>query len=378
MDIRDRKISIICPWFYKGDAVGHNANDHYNSFKSLGYKNIRSLGVRNDFPDMEFEYCENLSALENSQWFRDSDLVIYHFAIYHEFFNALSRRNKSGKHVVCFHNITPKKLMPIHAWDIIDKSFQQVQVFHGASEIWADSRENIEELLRQGVNDVRIKELPIPVQRPDFTSFSVKSASRIELICVGRFFESKGIIDIVEALRTVKARINERFIIRFVGNTDFSDQSYILELKNKIKEYGLGEYIDFVGKVDENTLGALYKKAHIYVSASYHEGFCVPVIEALRAGAIPITYDSGNLKWISGGLGVIIPAGNVTTLGNAILNLVTETKEALTDLDCDVLNLENGKYSANSFAHSAYKYSEKFSLDSFKAKLNDYVSAVLC
>lgn len=47
--INDIKISIVCPWFYWGDAVGHSANDSYNALKNLGYKKIKAIGTRCDF-----------------------------------------------------------------------------------------------------------------------------------------------------------------------------------------------------------------------------------------------------------------------------------------------------------------------------------------
>ena len=60
--------------------------------------------------------------------------------------------------------------------------------------------------------------------------------------------------------------------------------------------------------IDDTELGQLYLSADLFVLPSYHEGYCVPVVEALFAGC-PVTYDAGNLPFASGGLGALVPTG---------------------------------------------------------------------
>lgn len=376
---KDIKIAIVCPWFYKGDAVGQNAYDHYRAFRSLGFRNVRGIGTRNDYQDMPFEFAGGREALEKNAWFKQANIIIYHFAIYHEYFDVIASRKKNGKHVVCFHNVTPKHLMPVHTWEVIDKSFAQIQAFNFADAIWADSRENLEELQRQGILQTPIFELPLPVEHPiKMTRFSEKECRRIEILCVGRFFSSKGVLDVVRAMKSVQRCAQFPTILRLVGNTDFSDYNYIQEIKTTIRQLGLGEYVDFVGKVDGPTLDRLFSQAHIYVSASYHEGFCVPVIEALRAGAIPVTYDAGNLKWIAGQCGIQVPTGNVEAFGVALANLVSVIKYSIREPDVNLfkMGVENQSstsdlsfVSANSFSEMACKHALTYSFDSFKSNI---------
>lgn len=368
--IEQLKIAIICPWFYQGDAVGQNAYDYYLAFKALGYENVRGLGTRNDFSDMEFDFCEDLEQLEANAWFRSADILVYHYAIYHEYFNAIARDGKRGKHVICFHNVTPKHLMPLHAWNIIDQSFAQMQIFHHADAIWADSRENLEELERQGIKGVPVQELPIVVERPQLSHFSDKNPNKIELICVGRFFSSKGLLDVVQAMSIVKKDNTQRLILRLVGNTDFSDAKYVELIKKRIIELGLGEYIDFVGKVDEPTLARLFRQAHIYLSASYHEGFCVPVIEALRSGCIPVTYDAGNLRWISGGYGVTVSTGDIKALAKALNSTIKGIYMALNNKELECLKLDSDHFNATRFTEASKQYALSFDTSAFRFRLS--------
>ena len=366
---KDIKISIICPWFYWGDAVGHSANDSYKAFKNLGYEKIKAIGTRCDFKELDFIQCNNYQELKNHQWFIESDLVIYHFAIFHDLFDILRNDKLNGKHIICFHNVTPKHLMPVNTWGIIDKSFEQISVFKNAHGILSDSLENTEELQRHGVNLPYTIELPIAVDRPPIFSLANKPKKRIDLVYIGRFFSSKGLLDLIEAISLVKQNCPINFLLRLTGNTDFSDKAYISEINSKIKLHGLGEHVNFAGKVDNNTLFKIYNDSHIFVTASYHEGFCVPVIESLRAGLVPVTYNAGNLVRIGGGLGRTVETGNIKLLANAIQETIIGISEGLHDNKKCCISTDNGPKTINDLSKDMTNYSLKFNFENYTSKI---------
>ncbi|MFM0608127.1 glycosyltransferase [Paraburkholderia sediminicola] len=370
------KISVVCPWFLRGDAVGHSAHDYYRALRDAGFTNVRGLGVRNDFPDMDFEVCEDAKSLEDNRWFKQSDLIVYHFAIHHELFDALGNPEKTGKHAVCFHNVTPKHLTPKRIWDVIDKSFAQIALFKHADAIWVDSRENAEELTRQGIEHLQFVELPIAVDRPAISALENKPRRQVDLMCVGRFFPSKGILDIIDALVVVKKTTTRHFVLRLVGNTDFSEPDYVREVKERVRLHGLGEHVDFIGKVDEVTLARVFQQSHVLVSASYHEGFCVPVIEGLRAGMIPVTYDAGNLRWIAGGRGRTVTTGNVGGLAETLVEVIEGVAESFDNPVAPVLPLDGGMKSARQFSEDAEAYASSFSFNNFTRRLEMAVTRV--
>ena len=76
--------------------------------------------------------------------------------------------------------------------------------------------------------------------------------------------------------------------------------------------------MQWLGTVDDATWEQLYRRAHILAIPSYHEGFCKPVIEGLRAGCIPVGYASYNLPEIANGLGRMVPTGDVAALTEAL------------------------------------------------------------
>lgn len=370
-DTKELKIAIMSPGFFKGDACGHSANDYYKALLDLGYSNVCAIGPSNNFEDMNFQCCHTSSDLRNNAWYQDSKIVIWHFPVYYDLFEILRSPDTTKCHVICFHNVTPKHLMPAGpVQEIIDKSFEQISLFLPLKNIWVVSRENREELLRRGIENDFITEIPISVDRPPLSTFLEKPEAKINIVCVGRFFASKGILDVIDAVALLRDK-NVDFALRLIGNLMYSDAAYVNEVKRRVMLHGLGACVDFVGSVDEETLFFLYKISHIYVSGSYHEGFCVPVIESLRAGLIPVTYDAANLRWIAGGNGRTVPTGDIKALADALSDTCTAIERMSDDQATQVLELDSGKVSAIEFSKAATDYAVQFDFEHFKKNLQE-------
>ena len=61
----------------------------------------------------------------------------------------------------------------------------------------------------------------------------------------------------------------------------------------------------FVGEVTDDELAAYYRTADVYISLSEHEGFCVPLIEAMAADVPVLAYAAGAVPDTLGGAGVV-------------------------------------------------------------------------
>src|SRR5208337_3596732 len=92
-----------------------------------------------------------------------------------------------------------------------------------------------------------------------------------------------------------------RFVI--ASNVSYSDPGYLETCKRFIERHGLALAVTIVESPDDDRLCELLADAHVLLLPTRHEGFCVPVVEALRAGAIPVGFDAGNMRNICGGLG---------------------------------------------------------------------------
>ncbi|HEX2849879.1 MAG TPA: glycosyltransferase [Acidimicrobiales bacterium] len=67
--------------------------------------------------------------------------------------------------------------------------------------------------------------------------------------------------------------------------------------------------VTFTGAVDDAEIGRLYRRADVFVTASDHEGFCAPVLEAMAFGVPVVARACGAIREVAGDAAVLIPAG---------------------------------------------------------------------
>lgn len=358
------RVAVICPWFFRGDAVGAAARETYLRLSERTDLIVDALWTVNDYDDVHGRHCETLAELLLDPIFLQADVIIYVFAVYHAFFDAQLIGNGHGKQIVRFHNVTPKKYMPEKHWPVIERSFVQIQNFAFADQIWADSRENLEELERQGVGGPRALIIPLAVHPLITASLSDKPARRIEMIFVGRFFESKGVHELIEAADILRQTTKAPFRLRLIGNVRFSDPDYITMVTGMIASSGLEDVVEFVGSISGDELGQAYREAHIFVTGSRHEGFCVPVIEGLAAGCIPISYAVSNLRFIANDLGQLARTDTPAALAQAMKIVVEgllegEVKTDRRPMSPEEFDLEAaayiGEFAPAVFSHRIYQ-----------------------
>ena len=96
---------------------------------------------------------------------------------------------------------------------------------------------------------------------------------------------------------------NYRFI--FVGRTDAMPR-YYATVRALVAEFDmLPDRFVFAGPVPDWELAVYYRTASVYLSLSEHEGFCVPLLEAMAADVPVFAYDSSAVGETLGGAGVL-------------------------------------------------------------------------
>ncbi len=351
------RILVVCPWFYRGDAVGEAARRTVLALSAEQGFEVGAIATLNDFDDIDVAICEGVENLLLNPLFLAADVIIYVFAIHHPFFDAIVLGNGNASQIVRFHNVTPKMLMPPQHHHVIDRSFRQMQIFQFADEIWADSRENSEELLRQGLPRERIEIVPIAAPALIKARLADKQIDPVRIAYVGRFFPSKGVLDLVDMATLLEGRLD--FELHLYGNLRFSDPEYVEAVRARIESSPAKSRIHLVGSVSDSQLAEAYGAAAIFVTGSGHEGFCVPVIEAMAAGCVPVSYPLTNLKYVANDLGRLALGVRPEDLANAVL----EVAKALSH--SRVLPLDRGSTSVEDFDHLSAAYVDGFSVEAF-------------
>jgi glycosyltransferase involved in cell wall biosynthesis len=289
-------------------------------------------------------------------------VAIFHFGIYHGLFDALLVSGPPVR-IVRFHNVTPVRFVGPQDVPAVERSLLQIEMLRRADEIWADSPSNARELLGRGFDPARLRVIPLVVEDPAFAGLVGKSKDAVRILFVGRIVSSKGVHDLIAAvarLRLPRGTVQ----VTLAGNTTWSAPDYLAHLRKLIALHNLEDVVHFAGMINGPDLERLFHDAHILAIPSYHEGFCRPVAEGLRAGCIPVVYDAYNLPHIAAGLGRVVPVGDVEALASTLECLARAIPAGLASLDDLLLPLDRGFTSANGFTNLAHQHVTAFEFES--------------
>ena len=251
-----------------------------------------------------------------------SDLVIFHWGIHYQLFDALPVIAAERPTAVHFHNITPAHLLPEADRVVIEDSTRQIQLpLLTQTKMWAVSAYNRATLADWGYPEEQTRLVPFPVGRGRHPIRKIRSRDCVRLLTVGRLVPAKGVGVLVTAMRSVMRALDGKVSLVLAGSAELSNREYIAELTDAIRMDGLDRHVVIKQDLDDRALALEYERADVLVSPSLHEGLCVPVIEAYRAGCNVVGTDAGNLPYIVQSPDPVVPAGDPDALAEAIVRL---------------------------------------------------------
>ena len=150
---------------------------------------------------------------------------------------------------------------------------------------------------------------PSPVVRHLFTD------DRTNVLFVGRIIPNKKIDDLVRVFTVYQRSFQPRSRLLLVGDYR-GHERYYDRLRQMVRALGVQEVV-FTGHVDDDELLAYYAAADVFLCLSEHEGFCVPLLEAMAMDVPVIAYDAGAVAETLQGGGILLrgkPAGETAAL----------------------------------------------------------------
>jgi len=369
LGVRRLRVAVVAPIMVRHDAISLSARDAVRSLAADPRFEVQHLGCVCDFPDIVHRPCGDIADLLLDPFYQTADAAIFHFGIHHSLFDALLAGGPPVR-VVRFHNVTPMRFVAPAEMPVIERSLRQIDILRNADEIWADSPTNERDLLDRGFDPSRIRVIPLVVEDPDVATLAGKPAAPVRALYIGRIAASKGLHDLI--LAAARTGLPHGVLqVTIAGNTAWSDPGYLRKLHDLIASHELARVVHFVGTVDDSDRERLLHDAHILVVPSYHEGFCRPVAEGLRAGCVPLVYDAYNLPRIAGGLGRVTPTGDIGRLAVALDSLTRELPPALERPDEPLLSLDRGRTSITEFSSLALRHVAGFAFDAVSAEIRE-------
>jgi glycosyltransferase involved in cell wall biosynthesis len=200
----------------------------------------------------------------------------------------------------------------------------------------------------------------------------------VNLLFIGRIVESKGAQDLLLALAKCMDAGRRNFSLKIVGNLSFSDHKYIDELRSILKSNGeLAKRVQLVGEVDDQEKWQSLRNADVFVLPTYHEGFCVPVVEALAAGCFVVSYNNSNVPNVTGDLGILVATGDIQALANAVTELCDEWTKGFHDDRELVIRSRTRTWTRSQFYRHAGIWAEQYSLVNRRSRYLDLIKRFL-
>ncbi len=293
------------PAAHAGDAIGDSARRVRDLLRAAGHRSDLFALTIDDALRHEVRPFQDPGA-------RTGDVTIFHFALPSPMTDAFAAL--PGRRVLQYHNITPASFFaPYDAglFRLAALGRQELRTLAGRVDLaLGDSDFNRRELAGMGfsptgvmpiaVNTARITHAP---RRPALET--ILSDGLINILFVGRIVPNKRIEDHIRLAELYKRYVDSYYRFIFVGRYDGLPR-YYAQIRALIHEFRmLPDRFWFTGPVPDEDLAAFYRWADVYVSLSEHEGFCVPLVEAMAADVPVLAYAAGAVPETLGGAGVL-------------------------------------------------------------------------
>ncbi|MCA1568428.1 MAG: glycosyltransferase [Acidobacteria bacterium] len=313
-------IHQLLPDIVYGDAISNQAINIRDHLRGRGYAS--EIFVKRREARLEGE-----ARLFDPALVAPADALLYHHSIGSEL-TAFAAQHAGAKCLV-YHNVTPAEYYapyrPGFAWMLETGRAHLPRLAPHFPVSAGDSAFNAAELAACGFESPGV--LPIicdPTKwnlRADAALMDRLQDGRVNLLFVGRIAPNKKQDELVEAFAHYhRLDADSRLVIAGAGR---ASDPYYTRLVRSIAARGLSEHVLITGQITDAELLAYYRTAHLYWSLSEHEGFGVPLVEAMWFDVPVLAYRSAAVPETLGKAGVMFDRKDDLRAVAALAKLLT-------------------------------------------------------
>ncbi len=324
-------IHLFVPMLHRRDAVG----EHTRTLRDLLVADGVECRIYIETPDPD-TVDETRSYLEYEQDAVPGDVLVYQMATRSRMAEWLVGRPESL--VVNYHSITPfEYFAPWNNWIArhqVGATLQLEELAPAAALGIGVSEFDADELHAAGFADVVVIPVTNVVSRPaepDPAAVAALVARRGDgptWLSVGRLAPNKRHQDTIAALFVARATTSPEARLTIVGSP--SEPSYARALKRYAAELGMAGAVEFVSRLSDGELAARYATADVLVMLSEHEGFGVPMVEAMAYGLPVVAYAAGAVAEVVGDAGVLLDGKGPRRVADEIASLLADPERRRT------------------------------------------------
>lgn len=332
------RVHLVNLNFIRQDATGQCILNHARYFLRRGddvriFSMDAPVGVPPEIARLTRIVSHDEVARDPGDEFWRADLYVYQYPTHYPLIETIKQLER-GAVIFYYHNVTPPEM-----WGD-DEVAQQLRrslaavkdLIRYADLVVTPSPYNAEGLTADsGADPGRVRVLHNAVAVEEFSP----GPKRLDLLAryglldrrvigfVGRMAGNKRVDLLIEALPLVRQRVPNAALM-LVGDDRGADmfRANVERWRTRAAELGLGDEMIFTGVVDD--LPSHVRLMDVYATASLHEGFGVPLVEAMATGVPVVASNATAHPWVVGDAGLLAEPENAADLADKITQVLTD------------------------------------------------------
>lgn len=309
-----------------GDAVGNDTIAIRRVLEEMGFDTeIYAQNIDERLKKGTAKKIEHLTKLGKK------DIILYHLSTGTDLNYNLVKY--PGRKIVIYHNITPYEYFFGYSrvnYDLTYLGRKGLSFLKDKVErCFAVSEYNKADLRETGYT-CPIDVLPIIVPFEDYNKTPNQDILKqyddnwVNILFVGRIAPNKKQEDVIRAFAYYKTYINPKSRLFLVGSYSGLEK-YHNELKTYVAKLGISDVI-FTGHTKFEDILAYYKLADVFLCMSEHEGFCVPLLEAMHFDVPIIAYKAAAIPDTMGQSGIVVDEKSPALTAKLIERLMVDSE----------------------------------------------------
>lgn len=340
------RVCIINGNVMANDAVGNHVVNQLRFFQEHGYNamvlvehvddrlpaDVRRNIARATLTELR-DGTKNPQFRRGVRHFQSADLYVVHYSTFYALAEAI-RLIDHGVVIFDYHGVTPPHLWEGPGVETLIEGVRRLDLVRYADYAIGHSAFTCGELVRTGaIAPDRVFQMGYVVSLDRFAP-GAKAATLLErhalrpdqpvLLYVGRMAGNKRIIDLVRALPLIRQQVPDTVLL-LVGDTQFPSYAQnVAQARREAEALGVTDAMIFAGVVPDAELPEYYRLADLFVTASLHEGFCIPAIESMASGVPVIGARATALPETIGAGGLTFTPEDATDLADTVVKALTK------------------------------------------------------
>lgn len=309
------RVAIVSPSFSGADAVTNDALGMVDALTSRGHE-VRLFCESHSLRQPKIGDLTEVSGFLNPPKNPQNLLLYHHSRGWSAGLELLEHLN--CRRVIKYHNVTPARFFAgFSSYDeeqcelgrkqLTDLARAECDLYLSASAF------SMHELIAAGASEAKSFVVPpfhhidrLARLPPDQATVDKYSDGAANILAVGRVVPHKGYLQLIDTFAHYYHEYNRNSRLIIVGKGGEGFSPYSKQLHRAVERAGLKDAVVFSGGVSDEVLKAWYLVANVFVTTSEHEGFCVPLVEAMSmklpiaafaSSAIPETVGDAGIVW---------------------------------------------------------------------------------